>query len=37
VLIRPDRNGYVYVMDRVTGEVISADAFGFINATNGSI
>jgi PQQ-dependent dehydrogenase (methanol/ethanol family) len=35
VLIRPERNGYVYVMDRKTGEVISANAYGFVNSTNG--
>jgi PQQ-dependent dehydrogenase (methanol/ethanol family) len=35
VLIRPERNGYVYVIDRATGEVISAEAYGFINATAG--
>ncbi|MDB4916941.1 MAG: PQQ-dependent dehydrogenase, methanol/ethanol family [Gemmatimonadetes bacterium] len=35
VLIRPERNGYVYVMDRVTGEVLSAEAFGYVNSTNG--
>jgi len=28
VLVRPERNGFMYVMDRETGEVISADAFG---------
>jgi PQQ-dependent dehydrogenase (methanol/ethanol family) len=27
VLVRPERNGYVYVLDRVTGEVLSADPF----------
>jgi PQQ-dependent dehydrogenase (methanol/ethanol family) len=26
-LVHPDRNGYVYVMDRQTGEVLSASAF----------
>ena len=26
VLVHPDRNGYVYVLDRATGEVLSADA-----------
>ena len=26
VLVRPERNGYVYVLDRATGEVLSADA-----------
>jgi PQQ-dependent dehydrogenase (methanol/ethanol family) len=35
VLIRPERNGYVYVMDRTTGEVISANAFGFVNSSTG--
>ena len=35
VLIRPERNGYVYVIDRATGEVISAEPYGFINATAG--
>jgi lanthanide-dependent methanol dehydrogenase len=35
VLIRPDRNGYVYVMDRATGEILSAQPYGFINATTG--
>ena len=24
----PDRNGYFYVIDRTTGEVLSADPFG---------
>ena len=27
VLLHPDRNGYVYVLDRATGEVLSADPF----------
>jgi lanthanide-dependent methanol dehydrogenase len=27
VLVRPERNGYVYVMDRATGEVLSATPF----------
>jgi PQQ-dependent dehydrogenase (methanol/ethanol family) len=35
VLIRPERNGYVYVMDRATGQVLSADPFGYINSTSG--
>jgi PQQ-dependent dehydrogenase (methanol/ethanol family) len=30
VLVRPERNGFVYVMDRATGEVISADTFGTV-------
>ena len=33
VLVRPERNGYVYVMDRATGEVLSAEPFGYINST----
>jgi PQQ-dependent dehydrogenase (methanol/ethanol family) len=35
VLIRPERNGYIYVMDRMTGEVLSANAYGFVNASTG--
>jgi lanthanide-dependent methanol dehydrogenase len=35
VLLRPDRNGYFYVMDRQTGEVLSAEPYGFINTTTG--
>lgn len=35
VLIRPARNGYVYVMDRGTGEILSAEPFGYINAPAG--
>ncbi|HEX8408336.1 MAG TPA: methanol/ethanol family PQQ-dependent dehydrogenase [Thermoanaerobaculia bacterium] len=35
VLVRPERNGYVYVMDRATGEVLSAKPFGHINSTAG--
>ncbi len=27
VLVRPERNGFVYVLDRVTGEVLSATTF----------
>jgi PQQ-dependent dehydrogenase (methanol/ethanol family) len=34
-LIRPERNGYIYVLDRVTGEVISADPFVHITASKG--
>ncbi|HEY0335229.1 MAG TPA: methanol/ethanol family PQQ-dependent dehydrogenase [Stenotrophomonas sp.] len=32
VLVRPERNGFVYVLDRATGEVLSADAFGHVNS-----
>jgi len=35
VLIRPDRNGYVYVMDRTNGQVLSANPFAYITASNG--
>jgi PQQ-dependent dehydrogenase (methanol/ethanol family) len=35
VLIRPERNGYVYVMDRNSGEVLSATAFVPNTATTG--
>jgi alcohol dehydrogenase (cytochrome c) len=34
-LVRPERNGYVYVMDRATGEVLSADPYGPITTTKG--
>jgi PQQ-dependent dehydrogenase (methanol/ethanol family) len=32
VLVRPERNGYLYVFDRATGEVLSADAFSPVNS-----
>lgn len=35
VLVHPDRNGYVYVMDRLTGEVLSADPFVHITTSEG--
>ena len=35
VLVRPDRNGYVYVMDRATGEVLSATPFAHVNTSKG--
>ena len=35
VLMRPDRNGHLYVIDRTNGEVISAETYGFVNTTNG--
>jgi len=35
VLVRPERNGYVYVLDRVTGEVLSADPFGYVTSSSG--
>ena len=35
VLVRPERNGYMYVLDRTTGEVLSADPFVHITSTLG--
>jgi PQQ-dependent dehydrogenase (methanol/ethanol family) len=35
VLIRPERNGYMYVLDRATGEVLSADPFVHITSSKG--
>jgi PQQ-dependent dehydrogenase (methanol/ethanol family) len=31
VLLRPDRNGFFYVMDRRTGQVLSATPYGYVN------
>jgi PQQ-dependent dehydrogenase (methanol/ethanol family) len=33
VLLHPSRNGFMYVIDRTTGKVISADAYDFVNST----
>jgi PQQ-dependent dehydrogenase (methanol/ethanol family) len=35
VLLHPERNGYVYVMDRATGEVLSADPYVHITTSRG--
>jgi PQQ-dependent dehydrogenase (methanol/ethanol family) len=35
VLIHLDRNGYVYVIERNTGTVLSADPYGPVNSTKG--
>jgi PQQ-dependent dehydrogenase (methanol/ethanol family) len=35
VLVRPERNGYIYVLDRLTGEVLSADPFVHVTSTLG--
>jgi lanthanide-dependent methanol dehydrogenase len=35
VLVRPERNGYVYVLDRLTGEVLSADPYAYITSSLG--
>ena len=35
VAMRADRNGLLYVLDRTTGEVLSAAPFGFVNSNKG--
>ena len=35
VLVHPDRNGYVYVIDRASGEVVSATPFVQVNTSTG--
>jgi PQQ-dependent dehydrogenase (methanol/ethanol family) len=35
VLVHAERNGYMYVLDRATGEVLSADPFAHITASRG--
>jgi PQQ-dependent dehydrogenase (methanol/ethanol family) len=35
VLVRPGRNGYMYVQDRRTGRVLSATPYGYINSSKG--
>jgi PQQ-dependent dehydrogenase (methanol/ethanol family) len=35
VLIHPDRNGFLYVIDRQSGELLSADPFGPVNSAKG--
>jgi PQQ-dependent dehydrogenase (methanol/ethanol family) len=35
VLVRPERNGYVYVMDRATGEVLSATPYTHVTTSRG--
>jgi len=35
VLVRPERNGYMYVMDRTSGEVLSATPFVHITSSHG--
>jgi PQQ-dependent dehydrogenase (methanol/ethanol family) len=34
-LLHPDRNGYMYLVDRTSGEVLSAEPFVNINSTKG--
>jgi PQQ-dependent dehydrogenase (methanol/ethanol family) len=35
VLLHPDRNGYLYVIDRVSGEVLSAEPFAAVTTSTG--
>jgi PQQ-dependent dehydrogenase (methanol/ethanol family) len=35
LLVHPDRNGYVYVMDRVSGQVLSAEPFVHVTTSEG--
>jgi PQQ-dependent dehydrogenase (methanol/ethanol family) len=35
VLARPERNGYLYLIDRATGEVLSADPYAPVNSSFG--
>jgi PQQ-dependent dehydrogenase (methanol/ethanol family) len=32
VLVRPERNGYMYIIDRISGEVLAADAYAHVNS-----
>ncbi len=35
VLIHPDRNGYIYTIDRTNGQVLAADIYGYVNTSKG--
>lgn len=35
VLVRPGRTGFMYVIDRHTGQVLSADPFAYVNSASG--
>ena len=35
VIVHPDRNGYVYVLDRATGQPLSASPFAYVNTSKG--
>ena len=35
VVARPERNGYFYLIDRVTGEVLAADPYSYVNSSFG--
>ena len=34
-LAHPDRDGYMYLMDRTNGEILSAQTFGYVNTSQG--
>jgi PQQ-dependent dehydrogenase (methanol/ethanol family) len=35
VLLHPDRNGHLYMVDRTNGEILSAQPYGYVNSTLG--
>ena len=35
VLLRAERNGYLYVIDRATGQIYSATPYGYVNSSHG--
>ena len=35
VLVRPERNGYVYIIDRTNGQVLSANPFAYVTTSKG--
>ncbi len=35
LIVHPSRNGHMYMMDRNTGEILSAEPFGYINSSRG--
>ena len=35
VILRAERNGYLYVLDRATGEVLSATPYAYVNSSRG--
>jgi PQQ-dependent dehydrogenase (methanol/ethanol family) len=35
VMLRAERNGYLYVIDRTTGQVLSATPYGYVNSSHG--
>jgi alcohol dehydrogenase (cytochrome c) len=35
VIARPERNGYLYLLDRATGQVLSAEPYAYVNSSHG--